>query len=97
MNYFQLPHSVNKGLPLLHSTGIVAKAQTAIVQLDCANDKLLVSTMTKCAVVDLKRCVSVQYVIVSPPLRSHALLSCDIRSWVESISIKGNQQVQGLI
>ena len=48
----------NKGRPLLHSTSsIVAKAHTAIVQLDCIGDKLLVSTLTKCAIVDLKRFV----------------------------------------
>lgn len=50
-----MPHSVNKGFPLLHTSGIVAKAQTVIVQLDYINDKLLVSTMTKTAIVDLKR------------------------------------------
>lgn len=51
---FQMRHSVK---PLLHTTGIVAKAHTGIVQLDCVGDKLLVSTMTKCAIVDLKRFV----------------------------------------
>ena len=56
-----MPHSVNKGLPLLHTTGIVAKAHTAIVQLDCFGDKLLVSTMTKCAIVDLKRFIFILF------------------------------------
>ena len=55
---FQSSYSVNKSLPLLHNTSIVAKAHTGIVQLDCAGDKLLVSTMSKSAVVDLKRFVS---------------------------------------
>ena len=58
---FQLPHSVNKGLSMLHTSGIVAKAHTAIVQLDCVGEKLLVSTMTKSAIVDLKRFVSILF------------------------------------
>jgi len=46
---------------MLHTSGIVAKAHTAIVQLDCVGDKLLVSTMTKSAIVDLKRFVSILF------------------------------------
>jgi len=69
----KLPHSVNKGLSMLHTSGIVAKAHTAIVQLDCVGDKLLVSTMTKSAIVDLK---SLDSVPVGVKLRDGLYGSC---------------------
>ncbi|XP_068762741.1 BLOC-2 complex member HPS5-like isoform X1 [Montipora capricornis] len=69
----KLSPSVNKSRPLLHTSSIVAKAQTAIVQLDCVGDKLLVSTMTKCAIVDLK---SLDSVPVGVKLREGLYGSC---------------------
>ncbi|KAJ7369971.1 Hermansky-Pudlak syndrome 5 [Desmophyllum pertusum] len=69
----KLPHSVNKGFSLLHTGGIVAKAHTGIAQLDCVGDKLLVSTLAKCAIVDLK---SLDCVAVGVKLRDGLYGSC---------------------